>query len=99
MSSVNSIRSAWVQVEAFSGKTAVGVPIEERVVSECNAEEQEGKVKYRRKINCTVAYRSIKFVLIGMFIKKMIRSALSVFDRQVAANTEIVPLGRDYKTA
>jgi hypothetical protein len=76
---------------------ALAFPIEERVIAECNAEKQTGKVKHRRKINRTFAYWSTKSILIGMFIKKTIRLALAVFDKQVAANTEIVRPGRHHK--
>ncbi len=40
---------------------------------------------------------STKCILIGMFIKRTIRLALAVFDKQVAANTEIVRPGRHEK--
>jgi hypothetical protein len=76
---------------------ALAFPIEERVIAECNAEKQTGKVKHRRKINRTFAYWSTKSILIGMFIKKTIKLALAVFDKQVAANTEIVRPGRHEK--
>jgi hypothetical protein len=76
---------------------ALAFPIEERVIAESNADAQKGKVKYRRKINRTFAYWSTKYILIGMFIKKTIRLALAVFDKQVAANTEIVRPGRHEK--
>lgn len=76
---------------------ALAFPIEECVVAECNAEKQKGKIKHSRKINRTYAYWSTKFILIGMFIKRTISSALSVFDHQVAANTEIVRPGRHIK--
>jgi len=102
-----------VQVEAFSGKTAIAVkqdiyakvmmmtlctalafPIEERVMSECNAEKQKAKINHGRKINRTFAYWSTKCILIGMFIKSMIRRPLAVFDKQVQSNMEIVRPGR-----
>jgi hypothetical protein len=76
---------------------ALAFPIEERVVAECKAEKQKGNVKHCRKINRTFAYWSTKCILIAMFIKKAIRSALSVFDQQVAANTEIIRPGRHHK--
>jgi hypothetical protein len=76
---------------------ALAFPIEERVIAECNADKRSGKVKHRRKINRTFAYWSTKCILIGMFIKKTIRLALTVFDKQVAANTEIVRPGRHEK--
>jgi hypothetical protein len=76
---------------------ALAFPIEERVIAECNAEKQKGKVKHRRKINRTFAYWSTKCILIGMFIKRTVRLALAVFDKQVAANTEIVRPGRHEK--
>jgi hypothetical protein len=76
---------------------ALAFPIEERVIAECNADKQKGKIKHRRKINRTFAYWSTKCILIGMFIKKTIKLALAVFDKQVAANTEIVRPGRHEK--
>ena len=104
---------ARVQIEAFSGRTAIAVkqdiyakammmtlcaalafPIEERIVKEYNADRNKGLVKHPRKINRTFAYWSTKGILIGMFIKRLVRSALSAFDRQVEANTEIVRPGR-----
>jgi hypothetical protein len=104
---------ARVQVEAFSGKTAIAVkqdiyakammmtlcaalafPIEEKVIKEYKADKKAKLVTHPRKINRTFAYWSTKSILIGMFIKKMFKRALSVFDKQVAANTEIVRPGR-----
>jgi Transposase DDE domain len=73
---------------------ALAFPIEERVIKEYKEEQQQGKVKYGRKINRTFAYWSAKSILIGMFIKRMIRRALAVFDKQVKANTEAVRPGR-----
>jgi len=104
---------ARVQVEAFSGKTAIAVrqdiyakvmmmtlcaalafPIEEKVIKEYKADKKAGSVKHPRKINRTFAYWSTKGILIGMFIKKLFKRALSVFDKEVQANTEIVRPGR-----
>ena len=76
---------------------ALAFPIEERVIAECNADKQEGKIKHRRKINRTFAYWSTKCILIGMFIKRTVRLALAAFDKQVAANTEIIRPGRHEK--
>ncbi|HEY4287849.1 MAG TPA: IS4 family transposase [Puia sp.] len=76
---------------------ALAFPIEERVIAECNAEKQKGEVKHRRKINRTFAYWSTKCILIAMFIKKTIKSALVIFDQQVAANTEVIRPGRHNK--
>jgi hypothetical protein len=104
---------ARVQIEAFSGRTAIAVkqdiyakammmtlcavlafPIEERVIKEYNADKQKGLVIHPRKINRTYAYWSTKGLLIGMFIKRLVGKALSAFDREVEANTEIVRPGR-----
>jgi hypothetical protein len=106
---------ARVQVEAFSGKTAISVkqdiyaktmmmslcaalafPIEERVIKEYKAKQKKGFVKHMRKINRTYAYWSTKGILIGLFIKKLIRAALGAFDREVESNTEIVRPGRHH---
>ena len=73
---------------------ALAFPIEERVIKEYKEGQQRGVVKYERKINRTFAYWSAKGILIGMYIKRMIRRALAVFDKHVAANTEVVRPGR-----
>jgi hypothetical protein len=73
---------------------ALVFPIEERVIKECKQERKKGMVKHLRKINRTFAYWSTKGILIGMFIKRMVRRALAVFDKQVEANTESVRPGR-----
>ena len=104
---------ARVQVEAFTGRTAIAVkqdiyakammmtlcaalafPIEERVVKEYKVHQKKGRIKHHRKINRTYAYWSTKMILIGMFLKRMVRSALEVFDKQVEANTDIVRPGK-----
>ena len=69
-------------------------PIWQRIIAEGNAGKLKGKIKQCGKIKRTFAYWSTKCVLIGMFIKKTIRLALAVFDKQVAATTEIVRPGR-----
>jgi len=76
---------------------ALAFPIEERIIAECNADKQNGKIEHLRKINRTFAYWSTKCILIGMFIKKTIKLALAAFDKQVAANTEVVRPGRHEK--
>jgi hypothetical protein len=76
---------------------ALAFPIEEKVIAECNADKRKGNIKHSRKINRTFAYWSTKCILIGMFIKRTVRLALAVFDKQVAANTEIVRPGRHEK--
>lgn len=76
---------------------ALAFPIEENVIAEINADKRKGKTKHGKKINRTFAYWSTKCILIGMFIKRTIRLALAVFDKQVAANTEIVRPGRPHK--
>ncbi len=76
---------------------ALAFPIEAKVIAESNADKQKGKIRHRRKINRTFAYWSTKCILIGMFIKRSVRSALAVFDKQVEANTEIVRPGRHEK--
>jgi hypothetical protein len=104
---------ARVQVEAFSGKTAIAVkqdiyakimmmnlcaalafPIEEKVVKEYREAKRNGEVKHQRKINRTYAYWTTKVTLIAMFIKKKIKAALAVFDKQVEANKEPDRSGR-----
>ena len=76
---------------------ALAFPIEEKVIAECNADKRKGNIKHSRKINRTFAYWSTKCILIGMFIKRTVRLALAVFDKQVAANTEIVRPSRREK--
>jgi Transposase DDE domain len=73
---------------------ALAFPIEERVIKEYNNEKKKGLVKYGRKINRTIAYWSTKSILIGIFIKRKVKRALAVFDKQVEANTEVVRPGR-----
>ena len=73
---------------------ALAFPIEERVIKEYKEDRKKGMVKHLRKINRTFAYWSAKGILIGMFIKRMVRRALAVFDKQVEANTEIIRPGR-----
>jgi hypothetical protein len=73
---------------------ALAFPIEERVYKEYKEDQKKGLVKHLRKINRTFAYWSAKGILIGMFIKQMIRRALAVFDKEVQSNTEIVRPGR-----
>jgi hypothetical protein len=73
---------------------ALAFPIEERVYKEYIEDKKKGLVKHLRKINRTFAYWSTKGILIGMFIKRMIRRALAVFDKQVQSNTEIIRPGR-----
>jgi hypothetical protein len=110
---VYKMYKARVQVEAFSGRTAMAVrqdiyakvmmmtlcavlafPVEERVVKEYMADQKKGLVKHPRKINRTFAYWSTRGILIGMLIKRLVQSALHVFDKQVAANTEVVRPGK-----
>jgi hypothetical protein len=76
---------------------ALSFPIEEKVIAESDVAKQKGKIRHRRKINRTFAYWTTKCILIGMFIKKTIRLALAVFDKQVAANIEIVRPARHEK--
>jgi len=73
---------------------SLAFPIEERVIEEYTADKKKGNVKHHRKINRTFAYWSTKGILIGMFIKKLFKKALAVFDKQVESNTEIVRPGR-----
>jgi hypothetical protein len=73
---------------------ALAFPIEERVVKEYKADQKKGRVKHPHKINRTFAYWSTKCILIGMFIKRLVRSALEAFDSQVEANTEIIRPGK-----
>jgi hypothetical protein len=72
---------------------ALAFPIEEWVVKEYKAHQKKGQIKHSRKINRTYAYWSTKMILIGMFLKRMVRPALEVFDKQVEANTDIVRPG------
>ena len=73
---------------------ALAFPIEERVIKEYKEDRKKGMVKHLRKINRTFAYWYAKGILIGMFLKRMVRRALAVFDKQVEANTEIIRPGR-----
>jgi hypothetical protein len=73
---------------------ALAFPIEERVIKEYNAEKKKGRIKHGRKINRTYAYWLTKGALIAIFLKQQIKNALSFFDTQTKANTEIVRPGR-----
>jgi hypothetical protein len=73
---------------------ALAFPIEERVVKEYEADQKKGLLKHPYKINRTFAYWSTKGILVGMFIKRLVRSALAAFDKQVEANTEIIRPGK-----
>lgn len=73
---------------------ALAFPIEERVIKEYNAKKKKGRIKHARKINRTYAYWLTKGTLIAMFLKQQIKNALSFFDTQTKANTEIVRPGR-----
>jgi hypothetical protein len=73
---------------------ALAFPIEEKVVKEYREAKKNKDVKYRRKINRTFAYWTTKVNLIAMFIKKRIKAAIAVFDKQVEANTEADRPGR-----
>jgi hypothetical protein len=73
---------------------SLAYPIEEKVIEEYNTAPKNRRTKHPRKINRTFAYWSTKGILIGLFIKKLFRNALAVFDRQVEANTEIIRPGR-----
>jgi hypothetical protein len=90
-------QNVYAKVMMMTLCAALAFPIEDRVIAECAAEKQKGKVRHCRKINRTFAYWSAKCILIGMFIKNKISLALAIFDRQVAANTEIVRPGRHHK--
>jgi len=69
-------------------------PIEEKVVKEYWEAKKNREVKHRRNINRTFAYWTTKTTLIDTFIKKRIKAALAVFDKQVEANTEADRPGR-----
>jgi len=73
---------------------ALAFPIEEKVVKEYREAKKNKDVKYRRKINRTFAYWTTKVNLIAMFIKRRIKAAIAVFDKQVEANTEADRPGR-----
>jgi len=73
---------------------ALAFPMEERVIKECRADQKKGLVKHPHKINRTYAYWSTKGILVGMFIKRLVRSALAAFDKQVEANTDAVLPGK-----
>lgn len=73
---------------------ALAFPIEERVIKEYNAEKKKGRIKHGRKINRTYAHWLTKGALIAMFIKQKVKEALSFFDTQSKANTEIIRPGR-----
>lgn len=102
-----------MEVEYFSGKTAWAVkqdffakvfimslcanlafPIEEKV----RKEYKKGvKRRHNQKINRTGALSMTKSICIALFIKKLIRKALSAFDELVFKTREIIRPGRKEK--
>ena len=84
----------YAKIMMMSLCAALAFPIEDRVTKEYESAKKKGVVKHGQKINRTYAYWATKGILIGMFIKKIISTALSVFDRQVEANKELERPGR-----
>lgn len=84
----------YAKIMMMSLCAALAFPIEEKVIKEYKASKKKGLVKHLQKINRTFAYWSTKGLLIGMFIKKFFKKALSVFDKQIQANTELDRPGR-----
>jgi Transposase DDE domain len=94
-----------LQLEAFSGKTATAVkqdffakvfiasltaalalPVDEKL----KQEQQTTNRKHPHKANKTNALSFVKEIIAGLFIKKLIRSAILALDKFLAATTEIV---------
>jgi hypothetical protein len=84
----------YAKVMMMSLCAALAFPIEDKVVKEYEEAKRKGTVKHGQKINRTYAYWTTKGLLISMFIKRMIRTALSVFDKQVESNKEADRPGR-----
>jgi hypothetical protein len=59
--------------------------------------QTEGQHQAPQKDQPHLCLLANKFILIGVFIKRTVRSALAVFHKQVAANPEIVRPGRREK--
>jgi hypothetical protein len=85
----------YAKIMMMSLCAALAFPIEDRVIKEYKQHQKKRIVKYKQKINRTYAYWATKGLLITLFIKKMVRTALAYFDKQVAANREIERRGRE----
>ena len=84
----------YAKIMMMSLCAALAFPIEEKVKKEYREAKKNKEVKHPRKINRTHAYWATKAMLIGMFIKKRFKAALSFFDSQVESTTEVVRPGR-----
>lgn len=84
----------YAKVMMMSLCAALVFPIEDKVIKEYREAKKNKDVKHHRKINRTYAYWATKGILIALFIKKKIRTALAVFDNQVELNTEAHRPGR-----
>jgi hypothetical protein len=84
----------YAKVMMMSLCAGLAFPIEDKVVKEYEQAKKKGQVKHGQKINRTYAYWATKGILIAMFIKKKIKQALAVFDKQVESNTELDRPGR-----
>jgi len=84
----------YAKVMMMSLCAALAFPIEDKVIKEYQEAKKNREVKHGQKINRTYAYWATKGMLISMFIKKKIKQALSVFDKQVESNTELDRPGR-----
>jgi len=102
-----------MEVEYFSGKTAWAVkqdfyakvfimslcanlafPIEEKVRKEY---KQDLARKHDQKINRTAALSMTRNICIGLFVKKLVKSALKAFDDIVSGTRELIRPGRREK--
>ena len=79
----------YAKVMMMSLCAALAFPIEDKVIKEYQEAKKNSEVKHGQKINRTYAYWATKGMLISMFIKKKIKQALAVFDKQIESNTEL----------
>ncbi|HEY6435326.1 MAG TPA: IS4 family transposase, partial [Ignavibacteriaceae bacterium] len=100
---------ARAEVERFSGKTTLAVkqdffakvfmmslcavmafPIDEKI----KKESKEAATKHSKKINRTTALANTRDIAIGVFIKRLIKTAIAAFDKLMKRTTEIIRPGR-----
>ena len=97
---------ARIEVENFSGKTATAVkqdffakiflmsfsaslafPIEQKVRKEY---QKDNNKKYDQKINRTGAISNLRLLYVNLFIKKLVKKSISVYDDIVSQTREII---------
>jgi hypothetical protein len=100
---------ARVEVEKFSGKTALAVKqdffakifmmslcavLAFPIEQRVKKEYQEANTKYAQKINRTSAFSMLMDISVGLFLKNKVKKAIKAFDSIVSKTKEIVRPGR-----